>query len=208
MNHPSLRFRATAASLALAALALTLTAAPPDFSTLDQKPAATKAPPPVTGIVTRGQTRGVPQPAASAPATTTRGYNPTRGKVTIVETDGTTRELPYVVLPILFRVNSDELLDDRSRQNLALLAAKLKEPQLADARFVVEGHTSTEGGERENLVLSERRAERIVGLLVGEHQICEARLARKGYGEQFPEVRELTKQDQQQNRRVLVVREK
>ena len=177
-------------------------AAEPDYSALDRKPVETTAPVGATRGLTRGLTRGVTRGAA-------RSYDGTRGMVTIEESDGVRKELPYVVLPILFKVNSDELLNAESAANLRLLAAKLKEAQFSTAHFVVEGHTSTEGTEEHNVDLSRRRAESILMLLTTEFKVDPSRLSTHGFGPRHPEVTpELTEQDRQRNRRVLVVREK
>jgi len=186
------------------ALRFTAHAADPDLSNLDQevvvkKPSATPA----------RRTRGISvQPSTPAKTAPTRGYDPTRGIVTIEEVDGSVKEFPYVVLPILFKVNSDEFLDAQSEENLRKLAAKLQEPQLLAARFVVEGHTSTEGTPEYNQTLSDRRANRIFNLLVDKFKVEKERLSAKGFGRTAPEVKpELTDQDRQRNRRVLIVKE-
>jgi outer membrane protein OmpA-like peptidoglycan-associated protein len=186
------------------ALRLTVHAADPDLSNLD-KEAVVKQPPATPSHRTRGFST---QPATPAKTTSTRGYDPTRGVVTIEEVDGTVKELPYVVLPILFKVNSAELFDAQSEDNLRKLAAKLREPQLLTARFVVEGHTSTEGALEHNQTLSERRADRIFSLLIHKFGVEPGRLSAKGFGPTAPEVKpELTEQDRQRNRRVLIVKE-
>ena len=185
------------------ALHLTVHAADPDLSNLD-KEAVVKKPAPRT----RGLTRGLSTAPAAPKTAPTRGYDPTRGVVTIEEVDGTVKELPYVVLPILFKVNSDELFDAQSEENLRKLAAKLREPQLLTARFTVEGHTSTEGAPEYNQILSDRRADRILKLLVDKFNVDKDRLSAKGFGLTAPEVKpELTEQDRQRNRRVLIVKE-
>jgi outer membrane protein OmpA-like peptidoglycan-associated protein len=195
---------AVAAFLAITALRLTVFAADPDLSNLD-KDAVIKKPPATPAHRTRGFSFQPATPAKTAP---TRGYDPTRGVVTIEEVDGTVKELPYVVLPILFKVNSDEFFDAQSEENLRKLAAKLHEPQLFGARFIVEGHTSTEGAVEHNQSLSERRADRIFSLLVRKFGVEAGRLSAKGFGPTAPEVTpELTEQDRQRNRRVLIVKE-
>jgi outer membrane protein OmpA-like peptidoglycan-associated protein len=102
-----------------------------DFSNLQNVPKVEKTVP-----LTRGFKH-----AADAPST--RSYRPDRGIVIIEQTDGTTKEEPYVILPILFKVDSDELLNATSQSNLERLAEFLKLSSLRDARFCVEGHTST-----------------------------------------------------------------
>jgi outer membrane protein OmpA-like peptidoglycan-associated protein len=195
---------AVAALSGLMALHLAARAADPDLSNLD-KEAVVKKPSATPARRTRGFSMQPATPAKTAP---TRGYDPTRGVVTIEEVDGTVKELPYVVLPILFKVNSDEFFDAQSEENLRKLAAKLQEPQLLAARFVVEGHTSTEGASEYNQTLSDRRANRIFNLLVDKFKVEKERLSAKGFGLTAPEVKpELTEQDRQRNRRVLIVKE-
>ncbi|HRQ87914.1 MAG TPA: OmpA family protein [Bacteroidia bacterium] len=123
--------------------------------------------------------------------------------------DRTTEERPFVSLPILFVVGKDELLDETSRSNLVKMAAILKELCEGErAEFTIQGHTSAEGGELENLRLSEARAARIRAELVA-HGVSSARISALGLGEsaaRFPETASETML--QQDRRVLVVRQK
>jgi len=205
-THPSASLsrvmRRLAGGIYFACVAFPLAAfADPDFSNLDN-PAVVKKP--VVGI-TRGLTF---KPAGTPRTSATRTYNVTRGVVTIEEVDGTVKELPYVVLPILFKYDSDELLDAQSRENVSKAAAKLQEPNLRGARFIVEGHTSTEGAADHNQALSDRRAKRVLNLLVTQFGIEPSRLQAQGFGRNAPEVKpELNDEDRQRNRRVLVVKE-
>jgi outer membrane protein OmpA-like peptidoglycan-associated protein len=138
----------------------------------------------------------------------TRTYLPDRGVVMIEEADGTKKEEPYVILPILFKLDSDELLNAQSQLNLKKLAEFLKQPSLREARFCIEGHTSTEGTHEHNMGLSKRRSDRVFALLIDQFGVTPYHLRRQGFGPDAPEVKpELTEQDRQRNRRVLVVRE-
>ena len=145
---------------------------------------------------------------SAADIRSTRTYLPDRGVVIVEEADGTKKEEPYVILPILFKLDSDELLNAQSQLNLKKLAEFLKQPSLREARFCIEGHTSTEGTHEHNMDLSKRRSDRVFALLIGRFGVTPYHLHREGFGPDAPEVKpELTEQDRQRNRRVLVVRE-
>ena len=169
-----------------------------DYSNLEDAPKVEK-----TRTLTRGIKTGG---AADVPAT--RNYFPDRGVVIVEEADGTKKEEPYVALPILFKVDSDELLDAKSQSNLESLAEFLRRPSLHEARFCIEGHTSAEGTHEHNVDLSKRRSHRIFTLLVGKFAVNAANLRQQGFGPDAPEVKpEITEQDRRLNRRVVVVRE-
>jgi outer membrane protein OmpA-like peptidoglycan-associated protein len=169
-----------------------------DFSNLEN-------PPKVVGPSL--QTRGI-KLAKPIDSPVTRSYIPERGVVIVEAADGSKNEEPYVVLPILFKRDSAALLDAQSQSNLEKLAELLKEPSLRDARFCIEGHTSTEGAYQHNMVLSVQRAHRIFVLLTEVFSVDKLNLREQGFGPDAPEVRpEITEQDRERNRRVLVVRE-
>jgi len=170
-----------------------------DYSNLENVPKVEKA---------RTLTRGI-NSAGATDLHPTRNYLPGRGIVIVEEADGTQKEEPYVVLPILFKKDSDELLDTRSRSNLEMLAEFLKRPSLREARLCIEGHTSTEGAHEHNVDLSKRRANRVFALLTEEFAVDASNLRQEGFGPDTPDVKpERTEQDRQRNRRVVVVREK
>jgi outer membrane protein OmpA-like peptidoglycan-associated protein len=169
-----------------------------NYSNLENVPKVEKA---------RPLTRGI-KSAGAVDASASRNYLPDRGVVIVEEADGTKKEEPYVVLPILFKLDSDELLDAWSQSNLESLAEFLKRPSMREARFCIEGHTSTEGTHDHNVDLSRRRSNRILTLLIGEFAVNASNLRQQGFGPDAPEVKpELTEQDRRRNRRVVVVRE-
>ncbi len=169
-----------------------------DFSNLEN-------PPKIVGP--GSQTRGIRLPN-STDSGVTRSYVPERGVVIVEAADGSKNEEPYVVLPILFKRDSAELLDARSKSNVEKLAELLKQPSLGDARFCIEGHTSSEGTRQHNMILSIQRAHRIFVLLTEAFSVNKLSLREQGFGPDAPEVRpETTEQDRERNRRVLVVRE-
>jgi outer membrane protein OmpA-like peptidoglycan-associated protein len=180
------------------ALAFLVNSGAQDYSNLENTPKVEKAKPPTRGI----------NFAAAPDSPATRNYLPHRGVVIVQEVDGTKKEEPYVVLPILFKVDSDDLLDSQSRSNLERLAEFLRRPSLREARFCIEGHTSTEGTHEHNVDLSKRRSNRVFALLIGELAVNPSNLRQEGFGPDAPEVTpELTEQDRRRNRRVVVVRE-
>jgi len=121
--------------------------------------------------------------------------------------DGSTEEHPFVPLPILFVVNSDELLDAVSRENVEKMAKILADLASSErGLFQVQGHTSAEGGREHNQRLSERRAARLQALLAARGVPAEAMEA-IGLGPdcaRFPA--SAPESQRQQDRRVLIVR--
>lgn len=117
-------------------------------------------------------------------------------------------ELPYVTIPVLFKEGSDELLDDESRLAIEDTAKAIRE--IADAnpnaRFDIEGHTSTEGSDEMNLDLSAKRARRIYDELTQRYRIPAEVLSAHGYGESYPNFPQGSEGQLALDRRVLVVR--
>ncbi|MDF2375551.1 MAG: OmpA family protein [Verrucomicrobiales bacterium] len=107
---------------------------------------------------------------------------------------------------ILFRRGSTEFADEASFQVVSQLADALRDPSLADLKYVIEGHASAEGSAYANQVLSQQRAERIVNVL-SSLGVNASRLLPLGFGEtqaRFPAHSEefMLKQD----RRVVIFR--
>lgn len=158
-----------------------------------------------------------PQTALKTTKTTTvvdtpgqprRVYNTERNVVVVVEDQGQSRELPYVTLPVLFVKETDELLDQESRAALqevagVIVAVNKTEP---GARFVIEGHTSTDGTDEFNINLSAMRAKRVFDELTINYGIPASLLSAQGYGEAYPTHPQGTEEQMQLDRRVLVVR--
>jgi outer membrane protein OmpA-like peptidoglycan-associated protein len=68
----------------------------------------------------------------------------------------------------------------------------------------VEGHTDSQGNDRFNLKLSQRRAESVKKFLVGKG-VSSGRMRPKGYGENVPIADNRTADGRAQNRRVEFV---
>lgn len=81
------------------------------------------------------------------------------------------------------------------------IASILKE--YPTARFIIEGHTDSDGSNALNQTLSENRAAAVVGYLI-ENGIDRSRLASAGFGETKPIASNKTAKGKAQNRRVEV----
>lgn len=73
-------------------------------------------------------------------------------------------------------------------------------------RFIVEGHTDSDGGAPYNLKLSQRRAESVIADLLHRYHITASRLRPKGYGLTRPVASNATEAGKALNRRVELVR--
>jgi outer membrane protein OmpA-like peptidoglycan-associated protein len=145
----------------------------------------------------------------TGPAATTAAASAEIDVEVVHRSDGTTEVRPYVPLPILFVVNSDQLLDETSRSNVDAMAEVLRDLSSSEgANFSVQGHTSAEGGTAENQLLSELRAARIQALLTAKG--VDAKFLKAiGLGEDAARFSESApERERQQDRRVLIVRMK
>ncbi|MEA3207969.1 MAG: hypothetical protein QOE70_1026 [Chthoniobacter sp.] len=133
----------------------------------------------------------------------------TKDAIVITRASGAKEEHPYVAVPLFFRVNTDELLDGTSRENVSRVAQLLKDLGATGASFAIEGHASAEGDPQRNIDLSKLRAAKIHSLL-REQGVVPAALARvEGFGSahaQFPA--DAREPQLQKDRRVLVVKER
>jgi outer membrane protein OmpA-like peptidoglycan-associated protein len=109
--------------------------------------------------------------AALAPRHLTRG-------LTIGEDEAAT---PKISMQLRFARNSSELTAD-AKHRLDVVAAALKEPELAEAKLIVSGHTDVSGRYERNLALSRARAEAVKAYLVSVHEIAPERLRAIGRG--------------------------
>lgn len=92
-------------------------------------------------------------------------------------------------------------LTPASRVVLDDVARQLREPEWANVRFEVAGHTSAVGTAEYNMELSQRRAEAVRAYLVSRG-IRDDRMVARGYGQTQPIHREGREGDAWQNRRV------
>jgi outer membrane protein OmpA-like peptidoglycan-associated protein len=159
-----------------------------------------------------------PQPEVQTTKTTTvvetpgqprRVYNSERN-VVIVEDQGQSREMPFVTLPVLFEKGTAKLLDEESKVALqqvadVILAVSKTEP---GSIYDIEGHTSTDGTNEDNMALSAARAQSVYDVLTQAYGIPASSLSAHGYGEIFPMFPQGNEEQMQQDRRVLVVRTK
>lgn len=118
------------------------------------------------------------------------------------------RELPYVTVPVLFVVETAQLLNEESRAALEATANGIMEVAKVNptARFDIEGHTSTEGTDEFNMTLSAARAQRVLDELTKTYGVPGELLSAHGYGENYPKFPNGTESQLQLDRRVLVVR--
>jgi OOP family OmpA-OmpF porin len=89
---------------------------------------------------------------------------------------------PSASLLITFETNSAALLP-RSKEQLDVVAAALKNDRLKDFSFEVEGHADPRGTAEGNLTLSQRRADSVRDYLVREQGVPESRLRAVGKGD-------------------------
>jgi outer membrane protein OmpA-like peptidoglycan-associated protein len=166
-------------------------------------------PPRVVVVETREPSPAVESVTVVETTQPRRVYN-TERNVVIIEEQGQTRELTYVTLPVLFEVETNDLLDQESRVALeevakAIVAISQESP---GTQFEIEGHTSTEGTDQYNMDLSAARAKRVYDELTQRYNIPPSLLSANGYGENFPSFPNGTEDEKQLDRRVLVVRTK
>ena len=141
-------------------------------------------------------TRGIPKAIQSAAeedkikvTTTTAKKSTGAGDYSVAE-GSQALEVKYDVDPeskvtkdnILFQKGNANFADQNSFNVIVELATAMKDPSLADLKFVVEGHASAEGSAYANQTLSQQRAEQIVHVL-GTLGVSNNRLLPIGFGE-------------------------
>lgn len=110
-------------------------------------------------------------------------------------------DVPSVDLTVNFEFDSANLTDD-AMATLKTVAGALNSVELADQRFLVEGHTDAVGSESYNDLLSERRAVAVLSYLIGQQDVSSDRLKPVGKGER--ELFAPESPDAPENRRVRV----
>ena len=164
---------------------------------IEPRTVVTVTPPPVAATATRTTTTVTTTPVPA------RVYDVERQVVVVKD-----RELPYVTVPVLFVVETAQLLDNESRAALEATANGILEVAKVNpnARFDIEGHTSTEGTDEFNMTLSAARAQRVLDELTKNYGVPSDLLSAHGYGENYPKFPNGTESELQLDRRVLVVR--
>lgn len=102
---------------------------------------------------------------------------------------------------IHFKLNSTELADETSRQQVEQIAQAMK--SAAGKQFVLEGHTCDLGTDGHNLGLSERRAAAILQMLAARG-VTAAQLLPLGFGESKPAAPNTSEVNREENRRVVI----
>lgn len=146
--------------------------------------------------------------ALAKAAATRSGSDRTRG-IEVVPVNQTEVQVTVAVDPqsavtfenILFKIDTDELLDDNSRQQVLIIAKAMK--KVSGAAFLIEGHTCDLGTDEHNKTLSDKRAARIVQVLKSEGVNAELLLP-LGFGETSPAVLNTSETGRQKNRRVTI----
>jgi OmpA-OmpF porin, OOP family len=108
----------------------------------------------------------------------------TRGLIVAPRTEpgGSSHKLS---LDIRFAHDSDRLSEAANAQ-LTELGAALNSPELAQARFLIAGHTSASGAPEYNQRLSEARARAVRNYLLQRFSIAPQRLETAGFGSSRP----------------------
>lgn len=76
-------------------------------------------------------------------------------------------------------------LTTAARAQAQVFAQSLLRPQLANLRFMIEGHTDSVGSRQSNLALSQRRAQSVANFLI-DAGVERGRLVVRGYGPDRP----------------------
>lgn len=137
-----------------------------------------------------------------------RVYDRERSVIVVTAEDGDKTELPFVEMPLLFSAGTSDLLDRTAGVNLQALASSILElyAQGADVRFQIEGHASADEDAPGTQQLSLQRASHVYAELISRYGVPAAILSVKGYGATYAQFPKGTTEQQQLDRRVLVVR--
>ncbi len=92
--------------------------------------------------------------------------------------------------------------DYRGQADVDRIGRLLADNPMASA--VVEGHTDNQGDSRENLQLSQQRAEYLKQMIVEKYHVAPERISAQGYGDARPLVSNSTEQGRSRNRRAVV----
>ena len=109
-----------------------------------------------------------------------------------------------VTINVLFASNSD-VIPPTSYAEIDKLGTIFSWPQYTEYRIQLEGHTDSQGSERKNQVLSEKRVQNMKAYLVQHFHIASERVLAIGYGSSRPIAPNDTPDGRSRNRRVEVV---
>jgi outer membrane protein OmpA-like peptidoglycan-associated protein len=155
------------------------------------------------GSLTDSQSMNSPEDLARAlfaePAAPVR----TRGVGPVQSPSSMALPKPVVTLNVLFAPNS-ATVPPASYAEVDKLGTVLSWPQYQDYRIQLEGHTDSQGNERKNQQLSEKRVQSIKQYLTQRFQIAPERIQAVGYGSSKPIASNDTPEGRNQNRRVEV----
>ena len=112
--------------------------------------------------------------------------------------------VPAVSITVNFGTGS-ATLTPQAAQALGSLGRALASTELAPYRFRIEGHTDTVGDDRQNMMLSQRRAEAVRAFLTKRFGLAPNRLVAVGLGESQPLVPTPDQTPEPGNRRVQVL---
>jgi len=99
--------------------------------------------------------------------------------------------------------NASATLEPSSTNSVRDLATFLTQYPTTDV--VIEGHTDSNGSDKYNQALSERRAKAVATALVNDYHVDASRVTSAGYGESKPIASNATEDGRHQNRRVVGV---
>lgn len=85
-------------------------------------------------------------------------------------------------LPVNFAYDSADLSPEATAQ-LNALAQVLTQPEFANDRFLIAGHTDAAGSAEYNLALSNRRAQSVLAYLIEAFDVSKGRFVVAGFGE-------------------------
>lgn len=136
-----------------------------------------------------------PPPAAPAPAPEPKPIKAI-GKAKI--------EKDEIKIPgkIHFDTDKATLKEDKETKEILQTVADVMKENAQITKLRIEGHTDDVGGNEHNHKLSQERAESVINWLTTKGGVDKARLDSKGWGEDRPLVKNDTKDNREQNRRV------
>jgi outer membrane protein OmpA-like peptidoglycan-associated protein len=145
----------------------------------------------------------VPDPAAMTSTSGGASVAPTPAQMAASRSE-VVESKRAVNIPLNFEVNSTQL-DQWTRQNIAVLAKTLAEPDYAANTFMLVGHADVRGEPGANMALSVERAKAIAKEIVAIAPSLDGRLRTAGRGEESPLSLGDSEEDHRVNRRLEVV---